>query len=92
MKTLLAFMLAAFAMLPLSSQAQTVNICDRTPQVRDKIFNDCAAVDSQRLSRISVLSLRNEQITTLKAGDFDGLTSLHILRLGENRSCSRSLC
>ena len=60
MKTLQAFMLAAFAMLPTFGQAQTVNICDRTPQVRDEILlaigaNDCAAVTAGQLAAIEVL-------------------------------------
>ncbi len=50
MRSLLTIMLAA-AMLPALSYAQTVNICDRTPQVRDRIMqrvgaDDCAAVDA----------------------------------------------
>ena len=57
MKTLLAFMLLAAAVLPALSQAQTVNICDRTPQVRDEILlaigaNDCAAVTAEQLAGI----------------------------------------
>ena len=48
MRSLLTIMLLAAAMLPALSQAQTVNICERTPQVRDTILqalhaNDCAA-------------------------------------------------
>lgn len=47
-------MLAA-AMLPALSQAQTVNICDRTPQVRDEILlavgeNDCATATAWELA------------------------------------------
>ena len=55
MRSLLTFMLLAATMLPALSQAQTVNICDRTPQVRDAIMermeaDDCVAVDSARLA------------------------------------------
>ena len=65
MRTLLALLLGA-AVLPV--QAQTVNICDRTPAVRDAILSaladydwqnlayvepDCAAVDSDSLASLS---------------------------------------
>ena len=54
-------MLAA-AMLPALGQAQTVNICDRTPQVRDEILlasgaSDCAAVTAEQLAAIRELCL-----------------------------------
>ena len=88
MKTLLAFMLPAFAMLPAFGHA---NICDRTPQVRDQIMqaleaDDCAAVGSQELA--SVVNLNGKQITTLKAGDFDNLTRLQQLELAGNQLTS----
>ena len=90
MKTLLAFMLLAAAVLPALSHAQTVNICDRTPQVRDQILqelgaNDCAAVDSRSLASLRELHLETQQLSALKAGDFDGLTSLVGLFLDNNR-------
>ena len=63
MKTLLTGLLLAAAMLPALSQAHIINICDRTPQVRDEILrrlqvsglqaDDCAAVDSDRLTALS---------------------------------------
>ena len=51
-----------------ASQAQTVDICDRTQQVRDAILeavdaDDCAAVDSESLADVvdlSVVSTRND--------------------------------
>ena len=86
MRSLLTLMLAA-AMLPSLSQAQTVNICDRTPAVRDEIMlelgaSDCAAVD---LASVSFMQLADQHLTTLQAGDFNGLTSLQILGLGSNQ-------
>ena len=88
MKTLLALMLPAFAMLPAFGHA---NICDRTPQVRDAIMealeaDDCAAVGSQELA--SVVNPNGKQITTLKAGDFDNLTRLQQLELAGNQLTS----
>ena len=100
MKTLLAFMLPAFAMLPAFGHA---NICDRTPQVRDEIMlaigaNDCAAVTADQLASIEGLcfyaydyssdcrsSYDRDPIAALKPGDFDGLTRLRDLRLDNNR-------
>lgn len=82
MKTLLTGLLLAAAMLPTLSQAH-VNICGRTPQVRDAIMrqllaeDDCAAVDSVALGVVIELRFGNpDQITTLQAGDFDDLTNL----------------
>ena len=68
----------AAAMLPALSQAQAYNICDRTPQVRDAILrevdaNDCSDVN---LGSVERLSFYNDQLTTLQAGDFHGLTEL----------------
>ena len=90
MRKLLTFMLLAAAMLPALSQAQTVNICDRTPQVRDEIMlaigaSDCAAMTAAQLASIHDLSLHVKQLTTLRAGDFDGLTLLRHLALSYNQ-------
>ena len=56
-------MLAA-AMLPALSQAQTIDICDRTQQVRDEILlavgeNDCATVTAWELAQIDELCFRD---------------------------------
>ena len=92
MRSLLTLILLAAAMLPALSQAQPVNICDRTPPVRDDIMqaleaDDCAAVDSQELAYISVLipnAFAYETATLhLQAGDFDGLTRLFRLELSQ---------
>ena len=47
------------------SQAQTVNICDRTPQVRDEILraidaSDCAAVTAGQLAAVNGLCFGNQ--------------------------------
>ena len=75
MTILLAVVLPAVA-----SQAQTVNICDRTAQVRDAILaaldaDDCAAVNSESLAGVEDLE-SDWRLTALQAGDFDGLASL----------------
>ena len=89
MKTLLTGLLLAAAMLPALSWA---NICDRTPQVRDRILwnlqtDDCAAVDSEALAggRMTILHLEDKQITALRAGDFAGMTRLKTLNLDGNQ-------
>ena len=84
------FMLAA-AMLPALGQAQTTDICGRTPAVRDAILtvfshSNCATVPNASLSGFSDrLDLRNQGLTALANGDFAGLTSLKFLFLNGNQ-------
>ena len=64
-------------------------VCDRTPQVRDAIVaaagvHDCSDVTEEHLASISILDLSSKGITSLKAGDFDGLSSLLQLDLDTN--------
>ncbi len=68
-----------------------VNICNRTEDVRDAILrlipnqNDCRQVTSGELAGITgILELGYDGISSLKPGDFDGLTSLEALNLGDN--------
>ena len=91
--TLLAFSLACAA--GQTAQAQTiVNICDRTDAVETKLLelisetNDCAAVTDQMLAGITgslILSRTNfnapPTITSLKTGDFSGLSGVTTLNL-----------
>ena len=89
MRNLLIMMLLAAA-LPAWSHAQTVNICDRTPKVRQAILGeidgeDCAAVDSAQLAGVESLGLSIIALTALAAGDFDGLTNLQVLALSGNQ-------
>ena len=57
-------------------------VCDRTPQVRDAIVaavsgvNNCRNVTGVHLAAITELRLESKNITALKTGDFDGLSSL----------------
>ena len=75
----------------------TINVTDvddlhplagRTQQVQDAIVaavpgvNSAADVTEAHLAAITVLNLREKGITSLKAGDFDGLSGLTILNLG----------
>ena len=65
-------------------------VSDRTPQVRDAIVALVPGVDSAddvtaaHLSLINNLNLSEQNITALKAGDFDGLSSLDSLALYKN--------
>ena len=65
-------------------------VSDRTQQVRDTIVALVPGVDSandvtaSHLTLITNLNLSDQSITTLKAGDFDGLSSLRSLSLAKN--------
>jgi Leucine-rich repeat (LRR) protein len=68
-----------------------MNICDRTAVVMNAILskipgtNDCAEITSTQLAAITgTLSLSSKDISSLKAGDFDGLISLASLNLWRN--------
>ena len=65
-------------------------ICDRTPQVRDKLLEAigvtaCGQVSPGQLAAVTLLDLRRTGIHDLQARDFNGLSSLTGLILGENR-------
>ena len=65
-------------------------VCDRTPQVRDEIMeqagvSDCALVTMEHLSSITTLNLMSQNISALKAGDFDDLVNLSYLGLMKNQ-------
>ena len=68
----------------------TGGICDRTPQVRDKLLEAtgvtaCGQVSPGQLSAVTLLDLRRTGIHDLQAQDFNGLSSLTGVSLGENR-------
>ena len=68
----------------------TGGICDRTPQVKDKLLEatgvtPCGQVSPGQLSAVTLLDLRRTGIHDLQAQDFNGLSSLTGLSLGENR-------
>ena len=67
-----------------------VTLRDRTPQVRDAIVRaagvqSAADVTEAHLSEIRQLDLEDKSITSLKVGDFNGLTSLDGLFLRDNQ-------
>ena len=71
------------------SDSSVVDICDRTPEVRDAILYtlsvvNCSSVKLGKLGSVFVLDLSSRGIDSLKGGDFDGLTNLQYLRLYNN--------
>ena len=68
----------------------TPGICDRTQQVHEHIVyyatgvDNCAAVTVADLAGLTTLDMTNGNITSLKSGDFAGLTNLDYLFLGLN--------
>ena len=73
-------------------------ICRRTTQVRDRILlllkhrhkykGDCSGVTDADLAKLKSLDVNDAGITSLRPGDFAGLTSVTDLSLGGNRLTS----
>ena len=93
MALLLTAVVAASMSIPPSGTvlAQSSGICDRTQQVRDAILakladvSECANVTDTHLGGITGdLTLSNQSISALKAGDFQGLTGLEQIYLNNN--------
>ncbi|MCY3816125.1 MAG: fibronectin type III domain-containing protein, partial [Gammaproteobacteria bacterium] len=67
-----------------------INVCGRTPQVRDAIVEavpdaaTCIDATEAQLSEITRLNLNRKNIDSLKLGDFAGLTNLLALELTDN--------
>ena len=84
----LAWLSALLWILPTSAHGQ--GICDRTPQVRDKLLeltgvSNCRDVTADHLAGIQGnLDLEDTGISSLKAHDFSGLSSLNWLNLSRN--------
>ena len=77
------------------SMTPGLGICDRTPQVRDAIMywlsdvDGCASVTADDLASITkALYLDRLNITALRRGDFDGLTSVPALEMADNQLSS----
>ncbi len=70
-------------------ETEIMPVRQRTPQVRDAIIraarvNSAADVTDAHLAAITQLNLISKNITSLKSGDFDGLTAMTWLRLNGN--------
>ncbi len=76
------------------SYAEITPVADRTPAVRDAVVKAIEGVDTAadvtdaQLASVTVLDLRNKEISELKAGDFSGLTGLVNLNLYGNKLAS----
>ena len=89
---LIAVVAASMSVAPSSTVlAQSSGICERTQEVRDAILaklsdvSECANVTDSHLAGITGdLTLSNESISALKAGDFKGLSGLEQLYLDTN--------
>ena len=71
------------------ASAQSENVCARTVQVGNAIQaasggKRCAEITLNHLREITTLDLRNQSISSLRAGDFDGLMRLETLDLSGN--------
>ena len=95
MKTIIILM--AVMLWSFSAYGQFISVCDRTPQIRDAIMEKVAEIDSSIecqdddllqiiLSEIKTLNLIYVGITSLKLGDFSGLSSLEILFIKRNKT------
>ena len=86
-------------LMPFLAYGQFVSVCDRTPQVRDAIMEKAAVIDSEIkcndddlleliLPEIKRLSVSFKRVTSLKSGDFSGLSSLENLNFNYNKITS----
>ena len=88
----LACVVGLFLTSPAAAVAQ--GICNRTPQVRDKLVeitsvSECGEVTAEHLAGVTGrINLSRTGIGTLRAGDFDGLSSLAQLILDGNQLTS----
>ncbi len=76
-----------------TTETTFTSVCDRTPQVRDAIVaaagvDDCSQVTEVHLAAIRFLHLSSKTITSLKSGDFDGLSNVYNLYLRDNEFSS----
>ena len=80
---------------PALAQSTVSGVCDRTPQVRDALLagvqanddtvTDCSMVTTAHLQALTgTMDLSNRGITSLKPGDFTGLTNLVTVFLSGN--------
>ena len=84
---------AAVSTHTVTISAPSGGICDRTTQVRDKLLeltgvSGCGNVTSTHLEGVMNLYLSHSSISSVKAGDFGGLTQLKNLKLDNNSLAS----
>ena len=72
------------------AQAPSPSVCDRTPEVRTALVDGftglgCADITAAHLASLTGgLSLDREGITSIKSGDFNGLSSIEEITLSNN--------
>ena len=74
----------------IASSSASAEVCNRTPQVRDKLteaagVSSCGQVTLGHLAGVTMLDLSGTGITWLERDDFSGLSSLQDLLLNSNR-------
>ncbi len=78
-----------FTVEPLPETVAFVSVCDRTPQVRDALAaalgKDCSEIARADLGQVAELDVSETGVTTLRPGDFDGLTSMKQVNLRDNQ-------
>ena len=94
-RSVLALLAGILTLLPpvvvaqAADPALSVDICDRTEQVRSRILlkvsaTGCTDVSTSELAAITTLSATSNGVLSLRAGDFAGLTGLKKLYLARN--------
>jgi Leucine rich repeat len=86
MKTLFKLLLISQAL----AGAVQADICDRTQQIQDFIVQDrgkasCSDVNDADLLQVTAIRVPNTGITSIKVGDFAGLTNVQTLNLKRNQ-------
>lgn len=87
------FILMSMIGMTLPSNADITQVGERTLQVQNAIIsevgvNSATEVSETQLANITSLNLRSKGITTLKSGDFSGMTGLTSLNLYNNELSS----
>ena len=91
-QTLIAVLGIVLLALLVAMQVASANrgeVCERTSQVRDAIVAasgaaNCSGVSKAHLLEVISLDLSNQDISSLNAGDFNGLVRLETLDLSHN--------
>ena len=81
--------LIAVLLLTHSTNLSAQAVCDRTPQVRDKLVemtgaSNCSAITWKQLEEVKYLELDGAGIGTLQSHDFTGLSGISYLHLDDN--------
>jgi hypothetical protein len=88
MKSSITPLLFAIALLPRLLPADSLSVCDRTPQIRDYLVQQagkpCEAINDADLLQITAVRIPGAGITTLQPGDFAGLARVETVNLKRN--------